>query len=547
MKRKFKLSPLLLGAALFAQTFSVRAQFSYTYITNNGAITITGGSGSGIMVVPATINGLPVTGIGPSAFAGSVLNSPLSVTAVIITNGVTGTLGDFSFSRCAALTNVILGDSITNIGCRVFGGCPQLTQITVDPLNPAYMSVGNILFDAGQKTLVLYSAANTGSYSIPGTVTNIAPFAFSRCGNLTAITIPSGVTSIGSNAFDFCSSLTDVTLPDSVVSIGSYAFAECTSLTNFTPGFSLANIGSGAFVLCTNLTNLTIPDSVNSLGRDAFDFCIGLTNVTLGAGLASIGDSAFWSCTGLASATIPDTVTNLGNDSFWSCTALTNLTIGSGLTRMGTNALYWCPNLLGIFVSASNPSFASIDGVLYDRGFTTVIQFPGGRSGTYTISGNVTSIGNSAFADSSLSTLIVPGSVDSIGAQAFEDCANLTGIHFDGNAPSVDATAFQLDTSATVFFLPEATGWTTTFAGAPALLWQLQIQTAPGTFGLHTNQFGFMIIGTTNLAVVVEGTTGLINSNWQPVQTNVLTGGASYFSDPQWTNYTGRFYRLRSP
>ena len=29
--------------------------------------------------------------------------------------------------------------------------------------------------------------------------------------------------------------------------------------------------------------------------------------------------------------------------------------------------------------------------------------------------------------------------------------------------------------------------------------------------------------------------------------TNTLTGGTAYFGDPQWTNYPGRFYRLRSP
>jgi hypothetical protein len=44
---------------------------------------------------------------------------------------------------------------------------------------------------------------------------------------------------------------------------------------------------------------------------------------------------------------------------------------------------------------------------------------------------------------------------------------------------------------------------------------------------------------------VVEASTDLIN--WQPVQTNTLTSGSVYFSDPQWTNYPGRFYRLRSP
>ena len=45
--------------------------------------------------------------------------------------------------------------------------------------------------------------------------------------------------------------------------------------------------------------------------------------------------------------------------------------------------------------------------------------------------------------------------------------------------------------------------------------------------------------------VVVEASTNLLD--WQPVATNTLTTGSAYFSDPKWTNFHGRFYRLRSP
>jgi hypothetical protein len=62
---------------------------------------------------------------------------------------------------------------------------------------------------------------------------------------------------------------------------------------------------------------------------------------------------------------------------------------------------------------------------------------------------------------------------------------------------------------------------------------------------MQTNQFGFNITWASGQIVVVEASTDLIN--WQPVQTNTLTSGSVYFSDPQWTNYPGRFYRLRLP
>jgi hypothetical protein len=66
-------------------------------------------------------------------------------------------------------------------------------------------------------------------------------------------------------------------------------------------------------------------------------------------------------------------------------------------------------------------------------------------------------------------------------------------------------------------------------------------------FGIQTNCFGFNIAGNTNATVVVEACTNMTNPVWVPVQTNILTSGSTYFSDPGWTNYTDRFYRLRSP
>jgi uncharacterized repeat protein (TIGR03803 family) len=68
-----------------------------------------------------------------------------------------------------------------------------------------------------------------------------------------------------------------------------------------------------------------------------------------------------------------------------------------------------------------------------------------------------------------------------------------------------------------------------------------------GNFGIQSNAFGFDVTGISNQVVVVEACTNLISPDWLPLQTNTLTGCSPYFSDPQWTNYPGRYYRLRSP
>ena len=95
------------------------------------------------------------------------------------------------------------------------------------------------------------------------------------------------------------------------------------------------------------------------------------------------------------------------------------------------------------------------------------------------------------------------------------------------------------------------TGWSNTFVGLPTVLWNPHAQTS-GSFGVRTNRFGFNITGSSNLVIVVEACTNFANPVWTAVSTNTLnsfvgTNGTAYFSDAQWTNYPGRFYRLRSP
>jgi len=79
------------------------------------------------------------------------------------------------------------------------------------------------------------------------------------------------------------------------------------------------------------------------------------------------------------------------------------------------------------------------------------------------------------------------------------------------------------------------------------VLLKVQALTAGASFGVVNNQFGFPISGSSNLIVVVEACTNLVNPVWCPLSTFRLSEGASYFSDPQWAKYPGRFYRVRWP
>jgi hypothetical protein len=58
------------------------------------------------------------------------------------------------------------------------------------------------------------------SYTIPGTVTNLATAAFNGCTGLTSLTIPASISSPGAGLFANCTNLRDVTISNGVTSIG---------------------------------------------------------------------------------------------------------------------------------------------------------------------------------------------------------------------------------------------------------------------------------------------------------------------------------------
>jgi hypothetical protein len=156
----------------------------------------------------------------------------------------------------------------------------------------------------------------------------------------------------------------------------------------------------------------------------------------------------------------------------------------------------------------------------------------------------VTNIGFNAFGScNSLTNIAIPGSVTFLGTPAFANCIRLSGVYFGGNSLTGPQA---ISSSATVYYLPGTTGWSNSFGGRPTVLWNPAIQ-SDASFGLKSNQFGFNITGTANIVFVVDSCTSLVNPVWSPLQTVTLGSGLFYFSDALWTNYPGRFYRIRSP
>jgi len=352
-----------------------------------------------------------------------------------------------------------------------------------------------------------------------------------------AVTIPTNingltVTTIGSNAFSYNYSLTSVTIPDSVTSLEYEAFFECTNLANVTISGSVTNIGEWAFFYCISLPSVTMSNGLTSIGYEAFGAC-GLTNATIPASATNIGGGAFDSCIYLTSVTVPG---SFGGSEFASVFLLptTNVTIANGATSIASKLFYDCV-IRSVTIPASVTNIGS-------NAFGECFYLT-----SVTMADGLASIGPDAFSSCIyLTNLTIPASVTNLGSNALY-CDQLTSVLFAGNAPAYGPSLFY-GSNTTVYYLPGTTGWSNTFAGVPAVLWNPLIQTSGASFGVSNDQFGFTITNgsTANIPIVVEASTNLAGPGWTPL-TNVILTNSFYFSDPKWTNYPARFYGLGFP
>ena len=112
----------------------------------------------------------------------------------------------------------------------MFGNCLSLAAITVDPANPVFSSVGGVVFDYAQSTLIQYPGGLAGDYTIPDGVSNVGSNAFYECAGLTSLAVSDSVTNLGNYACYGCFNLAGVWIGNGVLSIGNYAFDDCTRL-----------------------------------------------------------------------------------------------------------------------------------------------------------------------------------------------------------------------------------------------------------------------------------------------------------------------------
>jgi hypothetical protein len=257
--------------------------------------------------------------------------------------------------------------------------------------------------------------------------------------SVSTVTYPANA--IPTQAFYSKKGLTSILLPSTLISIENSAFYSCIDLKAITIPSTDTIIKEYAFTLCNSLTTIAIPSSVKAIGYSAFYSCTNLNSVIIPSSITTINSSTFENCRNLSTVTIPSSVTSIGASAFNACSQLSSINISTFVTSIGSNAFSGCKGLFTVDIN--NQNYSSVDGVLFNKNKTTLLQCPTAISGNYTIPLSVTSIYPSAFYNciGITGTLTIPETVSYIGGNAFSGCIGLSSI----NIPSV-VTSLNLGT-----------------------------------------------------------------------------------------------------
>jgi hypothetical protein len=342
---------------------------------------------------------------------------------------------------------------VKGIAHKAFAECTGLTGITL----PAGLEI------IGVDAFYNCASAFTGELTLPSSLTNIYPGAFYNCNRITRLIIPESVTNLGGyrfsssssgiiitlswnyGAFDNCSGLTSVTIPVGLTTQFSTKFTGYSSLELTLTG--TGSIPDRAFAStdreidsknydCAKITRVTIGNGITGIGQYAFSGCSGLTSIDIVNGITSIGQYAFSNCANLEKITVAP-----GNSTYSSVDGILynkaqsqmylvpqklsgSVNIPSGITSIGERAFSNRTKLTHINVASANSKYSSLNGVLFDKEKKLLIQYPAGRTDSYTI----------------------PSTVETIGEYAFEGCAKLTSVTIPNSYTEMPVTEWLIGT-----------------------------------------------------------------------------------------------------
>ena len=317
-------------------------------------------------------------------------------------------IGEYAFSNCKNLHEILLPDSLTCINNYAFSNCTNLDSITipqnVDTIQPYAFNYSVKYINVVQENLsycgdsfgVLYNKNMTELVDFP----NRSPYK--------SYSIVDGVTKINDNTFSYCCFIESISIPGSVREIGNSAFCGCQNLKDVLIADGTTLIDNYAFENCPRLESIRIPDSVKILGNYSFRNCYLLSDVVIGDGVTEIGRYAFDSCNNIESLTIPCSVT-VGSYSFDDCSNIKKLTLTKGT---GTFKSYYSSNLPSKDQRPWVKSKSSLEEVIIEEGVQNISR-------------------RAFYKCNNLKKVSIPASVKYISSYAFQSCSNLSEVYID--------------------------------------------------------------------------------------------------------------------
>lgn len=333
-------------------------------------------------------------------------------------------------------------------------------------------------FDAATGTITGYTQHHAFveiPESIGGVaVKSIGESAMSRNYELFAVTLPEGLETVGKEAFYNARNLTYVSLPSTLKTVSDDAFNRIAGVRiDWSEG--LETIGAHAFE-GTRLKTLSLPSTVKAIGESAFERT-PLGELHLSGALESIGARAFADCFISYMAFDFYEPIDIAADAFansnvadldlpWDSSLENRAAYAEMLREQCPNCTVWINNPIAGSV-AENPVYNEAT-CLFENGVWTMykgeqpdltpwtwyddIQVTalgdGVFKGNQTIRsfyphhcGWFTTIGNEAFADSSVAYVELFGSITTIGNGAFRNCLNLTELTLPASLTSIGADA----------------------------------------------------------------------------------------------------------
>ena len=360
-------------------------------------------------------------------------------------------------------TNYYIGDSFSGSGLVI-----KLTYSdgTTKNISTGFTTSGFSAETAGTKTVTVYYQGKTATFTVTVDTPSVSlsstgkTMSVGDTNTLTATTTPSG------QSVTWKSSDTSV----ATVSNGTIT-AKATGIATITVEFTYNGIVYSDTCTVTVVKENTLTgqcgDNLNySLDLDTGSLTVSGTgdmwdwtyqnespwfknkikSVSIDDGVTSIGERAFIYQESITQVSLPDSLRTIGDAAFWCVNSLTSIVIPKNVTSVGTwsHAFSCAHGLQSIIVDSGNDYFCSVDGVLYNKEKTLIIQYPNGRDGAFSIPETVTTIGNSALAYSKKLTHVnIPSSVSKIDVAAFSGCTSLKEIVIPETVSYIGRSAFE--------------------------------------------------------------------------------------------------------